>query len=94
MKVYDPTIDPEEPADPEPIEVITPHGVSESPTQQGAERANRDGHREDLTLDMNENQLRRGAGQVCPLCHQLIALGQDVRRRIDGTYQHEVCPPG
>jgi hypothetical protein len=93
VKIYDPAIDPEEPVDPEPVKEITPWGVRESATQQGAERANRDGHYEDLTLDMNENELSAGTGQVCRLCHRVIAPGQDVRRRIDGTYQHEVCPP-
>jgi hypothetical protein len=29
---------------------------------------------------------------VCGLCGAVIAGGQDVRRRADGTWVHESCP--
>jgi hypothetical protein len=32
-------------------------------------------------------------GQVCALCGAVITSGQDVRRRADGRWAHEVCPP-
>jgi hypothetical protein len=31
-------------------------------------------------------------GQVCARCGAVIAVGQDVRRRADGTWTHEICP--
>jgi len=31
-------------------------------------------------------------GQVCELCGAVITPGQDVRRRADGQWMHEVCP--
>jgi hypothetical protein len=34
-------------------------------------------------------------GEVCPRCGTVIVAGQDVRRRADGRWVHEVCPlPG
>jgi len=32
-------------------------------------------------------------GQVCALCGAVITSGQEVRRRADGRWVHEVCPP-
>jgi len=34
----------------------------------------------------------RAAGQRCGRCGQPIAPGQDVRRRVSGTWVHESCP--
>ncbi len=31
-------------------------------------------------------------GQLCARCGVLISPGQDVRRRLDGTWVHEICP--
>ena len=31
-------------------------------------------------------------GQLCARCGVLISPGQDVRRRADGTWVHEICP--
>ena len=31
-------------------------------------------------------------GMVCELCGAVIVPGQDVRRRADGQWMHEVCP--
>jgi hypothetical protein len=31
-------------------------------------------------------------GQLCARCGVLISPGQDVRRRADGQWMHEVCP--
>ena len=31
-------------------------------------------------------------GKTCEICGQAIAPGQDVRRRADGEWMHEVCP--
>ena len=51
----------------------------------------KDAHFEDPAADMSGNELRAGTGQVCPVCHRVIADGEPVRRRIDGTYQHDDC---
>ena len=34
----------------------------------------------------------RAAGQRCGRCGQPTAPGQDVRRRVSGTWVHESCP--
>jgi hypothetical protein len=31
-------------------------------------------------------------GMVCVHCSAVITAGQDVRRRVDGQWVHEVCP--
>ncbi len=31
-------------------------------------------------------------GKVCELCGAVIVSGQDVRRRADGQWMHELCP--
>ena len=32
------------------------------------------------------------AGQVCDVCGAVITAGQDVRRRADGEWIHDICP--
>jgi hypothetical protein len=32
------------------------------------------------------------AGKVCERCGKVITPGQDVRRRADGEWVHEICP--
>ena len=34
----------------------------------------------------------RAAGQRCRRCGRAMAPGQDVRRRVSGTWVHESCP--
>jgi hypothetical protein len=51
----------------------------------------KDAHFEDQAADMSENELQAGTGQVCPVCHRAIEAGEPVRRRMDGTYQHDAC---
>jgi hypothetical protein len=38
-----------------------------------------------------DNELH-GAGKVCARCGAEIIPGQDVRRRLDGQWVHEICP--
>ena len=45
----------------------------------------------DTDRDWEENELH-AAGQTCVRCHHPIAPGDDVRRHLDGTFQHEICP--
>lgn len=92
---YDPPSDPDTPVDDldqDPVFSGKAGGGPRWARRQEALRATRDEHAQDLAIDMNENDLHAGTGQVCSLCHQVIAAGQDVRLRFDGTYQHEVCP--
>jgi hypothetical protein len=52
-----------------------------------------DEHRVDPHADMDSNELRAGEGRICPVCDRAIVHGQYVRKRVDGTFQHEDCPP-
>ena len=45
----------------------------------------------DAATDMDDNELH-ASGETCVRCHQPIAAGADVRRHLDGTFQHELCP--
>ena len=48
----------------------------------------------DRRVDMNSNSLHAPAPSVCPVCWGDILMGQFVRRRVTGLYQHEACPGG
>lgn len=48
-------------------------------------------HASDPNVDLNTNDLHSGKDQVCPVCGRAIGEGQAVRKRIDGTYQHDAC---
>lgn len=39
-----------------------------------------------------DNELA-GVGTVCARCGQVIQAGQEARRRADGQWMHEACPP-
>ena len=58
------------------------------------ERELADHAREDLEVDRldPESNEAHAAGQVCARCGEVITAAQDVRRRADGQWQHEVCP--
>jgi hypothetical protein len=55
--------------------------------------------RRDTTLDAmeadphDENELKAAPAQSCARCGRPIQPGDEVRRRADGTWVHEVCPP-
>ena len=38
-----------------------------------------------------DNELH-APGEVCARCGAEITSGQDVRRRLDGRWMHEICP--
>jgi hypothetical protein len=42
-------------------------------------------------LDADANEAH-APGQACSRCGAVITAGQDVRRRPDGSWIHEVCP--
>jgi hypothetical protein len=56
-----------------------------------------DRHRDPLDQDQGgraaDDNEAQAPGQVCELCGSVITPGQDVRRRADGQWMHEVCPP-
>jgi hypothetical protein len=60
-----------------------------------AEREIQEHEREELEADQldSESNEAHAAGQVCARCGEVITAAQDVRRRADGQWQHEVCPP-
>jgi hypothetical protein len=41
----------------------------------------------------DENELKAAPAQICARCGRPIQPGDEVRRRADGTWVHEVCPP-
>ena len=43
-------------------------------------------------VDTNTHSLHGGFGSKCALCARTITAGQAVRKRVDGTYCHDVCP--
>jgi hypothetical protein len=46
----------------------------------------------DPMADIAGNELHAGVGTACEVCGKPIESGSDVRRRVDGGYQHEICP--
>lgn len=56
----------------------------------GPRQDRRESHQdEDSAWSDNEAQ---APGNVCELCGAVITPGQDVRRRADGKWMHEICP--
>ena len=46
---------------------------------------------EDQRIDMNSNDLHAAESPLCPVCGKPIAESQPVRKRVDGSYQHDAC---
>jgi hypothetical protein len=46
----------------------------------------------ELEADPYDDNEARAPGETCARCGNEIAPGEDVRRRADGTWVHEVCP--
>ncbi len=47
---------------------------------------------QDEETGRDDNELH-APGEVCAKCGAEITPGQDVRRRLDGQWIHEICPP-
>jgi hypothetical protein len=45
----------------------------------------------DSDMDFEDNELH-AAGKTCVVCNATIGPTDEVRRHLDGTFQHEVCP--
>lgn len=63
--------------------------AGDDPEREIAERAAEDEEVEFLDPESNE---AHAPGQVCARCGATISAGQEVRRRPDGRWIHEVCP--
>jgi hypothetical protein len=48
-------------------------------------------HRDEPGSGGDDNEAH-AAGMVCALCGAVITAVQDVRRRADGQWAHDVCP--
>jgi len=70
-------------------EGVLPQDREDSPEGEIAERERED--RELQYLDPEANEAH-APGQVCARCGTVITASQDVRRRPDGRWVHEVCP--
>ena len=66
------------------------------PTEAEEEREFRERERQDEEVELldPESNEAHAPGQVCERCGQTITEGQDARRRLDGQWVHEECPPG
>jgi uncharacterized OB-fold protein len=49
------------------------------------------GHEDEDSSLWSDNEAH-APGMVCERCGAVITPGQDVRRRADGQWMHEVCP--
>ncbi len=49
-------------------------------------------HEDEVSSTWTENEAH-APGRACERCGAVITSGQDVRRRADGEWMHEVCPP-
>ncbi len=47
---------------------------------------------DELTAEPYEDNEAHAPGQTCTRCGNEIRPGEDVRRRADGKWAHEVCP--
>ena len=47
---------------------------------------------DDLAADPHDDNEARAPGSTCARCGREIQPGEDVRRRADGRWMHEVCP--
>ena len=69
---------------------LLPQDREDAPGREIAEHDRED--RELAYLDPEANEAH-APGQVCARCGAVIIAGQDVRKRADGRWLHEVCPP-
>ena len=52
---------------------------------------NREDQATDADMDFEDNELH-AAGKTCVVCHAALGPTDEVRRHLDGTFQHEMCP--
>jgi hypothetical protein len=67
-------------------------GLPEDEDSSEREIAERDREERELESRPLEDNEAHAAGQVCARCGAVVTVSQDVRRRADGRWVHEVCP--
>lgn len=72
-------------------EGIRPEDRDDAPERVIAEEKREE--QEAVFLDAESNEAHAPAGAICERCGQLIAAADDARRRADGGWVHESCPP-
>jgi hypothetical protein len=75
----------------ERTEGILPEDREDAPEAEIAEHERQE--QEAFYLDAEVNEAHAPAGQICERCGQLIKAADDARKRVDGGWVHEVCPP-
>lgn len=68
-------------------------GLAEDEDSSEREIAEHDRQERELVSRPLEDNEAHAAGQVCARCGVVVTVSQDVRRRADGRWVHEVCPP-
>jgi hypothetical protein len=51
------------------------------------------GPRDDLVADPHDDNEAAAPGETCARCGNQLQPGDEARRRADGRWVHEVCPP-
>ena len=81
--------------------MVTPPGFGGRETEEelienlGAPREEHAVHPRDEEGPEYDDNEEYAVGQECEKCGMVIAVGQEVRRRLDGRWVHETCPiPG
>jgi len=67
-------------------------GLAEDEDSSEREIAEHDREERELESRPLEDNEAHAAGQVCARCGAVVTVSQDVRRRADGRWVHEVCP--
>ena len=68
-------------------------GLAEDEDSAEREIAEHDREERELASRPLEDNEAHAAGQICARCGAVVTASQDVRRRADGRWVHEVCPP-
>lgn len=69
------------------------HGMHQENNPEFRRLAKEDFDKADRGQPIPEDNAARAGGQVCGLCGLVIDANADVRRRSDGEWVHETCPP-
>jgi hypothetical protein len=67
-------------------------GMAQYATEHFEEETEVDDAAVDPAIDVDSNELKVPAGQVCARCGQAIGAESYVRRTASGAYEHEMCP--
>jgi hypothetical protein len=86
------------PSHPQEAHVTTPPGFGGREIEEGLQedlgaprREHAVGHEDQDSSLWSDNEAH-APGMICERCGAVITPGQDVRRRADGQWMHEICP--